>query len=394
MVVILSRDHALIVPLLSTYGTVTLLSRDGVEVQVPLALLLGASTLVRSVVAESHLHPGIHGPLFLSFAVAADVLGNVGDILGEGVSSVTEENIGEVEQVLNSLGIEAKLSHNRIINECEHADTIEGDIKLEIGDILGAGESTVKEENIGEVDQVLNLLGIEANLSHNRIINECEHAATIEGDIKLEMMFEPGSEKETDLSEVDADEANDNLMKECYVKIVKIAVCSFDQSCTTNTGEKPHTCTICNSSFFNRNQLRRHYRLHSDEKLYTSCNICNSSFTSPHSLRRHNRIHKGEKLFLKGDGSFSCDECNFSTARKDKMIVHKNVKHLKIGHQCSVCKKPHGSRWHLNKHMQTAHGDMVIGYAKFVTGFQSKIFKQTHALSQPQGQERNAEELI
>merc|ERR1719369_2723397 len=182
-------------------------------------------------------------------------------------------------------------------------------------------------------------------------------------------------------------------MKECYVKIVKIAVCSFDQSCTTNTGEKPHTCTICNSSFFNPNHLRRHYRLHSDEKPYTS-NICNSSTSSLQNLRRNSRIHKGEKPFLKGDRSFSCDECNFSTARKDKMIVHKNVKHLKIGHQCSVCGKPHGSRWHLNKHMQTAHGDMVIGYAKFVTGFQSKIFKQTHALSQPQGQERNAEELI
>ena len=63
MDVILSRNQALTVPLLSTHGTATLLSRDGEEVKVPLAPLLGASILVRSMVTEAHLHPGIHGPL-------------------------------------------------------------------------------------------------------------------------------------------------------------------------------------------------------------------------------------------------------------------------------------------------------------------------------------------
>ena len=80
LTVILSRAPVLTVPLLSTYGTTTLLSRDGEEVKVPLAPLLGASPLVRSMVAESHLHPGTHGPLVLSFTVPADVLVSVGDI--------------------------------------------------------------------------------------------------------------------------------------------------------------------------------------------------------------------------------------------------------------------------------------------------------------------------
>ena len=46
MAVTLTRDNALTVPLLSTYGTATLLGKDGRGVQVPLAPLLGASLLV------------------------------------------------------------------------------------------------------------------------------------------------------------------------------------------------------------------------------------------------------------------------------------------------------------------------------------------------------------
>ena len=113
----LSRDKALTVPLLSTYGTAAVLSRDGGEVRVPLAPLLGASTLLRSIVEEANLHPCIHGPLILSFEVAHDVLVSVGHILGVGEANVNEGNIIEVKKVLNSLGVEANLSQSRINNK-------------------------------------------------------------------------------------------------------------------------------------------------------------------------------------------------------------------------------------------------------------------------------------
>merc|ERR1719369_432916 len=65
------------------------------------------------MVAESHLHPGLHGPLILSFTVAADVLASVGDILSVGEAIVREENIDEVTQVLDILGVKACLSQSR-----------------------------------------------------------------------------------------------------------------------------------------------------------------------------------------------------------------------------------------------------------------------------------------
>ena len=132
MAVILSRKQALTVPLLSTYGTASFLSRDGQEVKVPLAPLLGGSNLVRSMVAESYLHPGIHGPLILSFTVAADVLASVGDMLSVGEAIVWEENIDEVTQILDLLGVKASLSQSRNNRMYEDIATNEEEVKLEI----------------------------------------------------------------------------------------------------------------------------------------------------------------------------------------------------------------------------------------------------------------------
>ena len=70
MALTLTRDQALTIPLLSTYGTASLLGRDNREVKVPLVPLLVASTLLRSMVSElPHFHPGMHGHLILSFEI-------------------------------------------------------------------------------------------------------------------------------------------------------------------------------------------------------------------------------------------------------------------------------------------------------------------------------------
>ena len=114
MAVILSRDPALTVQLLSTYGTATLLGEDGRGVQVSLAHLLGASSLVRSIVDSSQLHPGVHGPLIISFDIAVDILAHVGEILGTGESKLKSGNIEDVVQVLEILGLEGSLSETRL----------------------------------------------------------------------------------------------------------------------------------------------------------------------------------------------------------------------------------------------------------------------------------------
>ena len=83
-----------------------------------------------------------------------------------------------------------------------------------------------------------------------------------------------------------------------------------------------------------------------------ACSECGKTFANRDKLKRHFAIHTGEK-------PYQCDECESKFTRKDKLDGHKNVKHnenyVKIGFECSVCNKAHGSKWHLNKHMERTH---------------------------------------
>jgi len=359
MAVILSRDHALTIPLLSTHGTATLLSKDNHEVRVPLAPLLGASTLVRSIVDESHLHPGIHGTLVLSFAVAADVLVSVKEILSVGESNVMEENIEEVKQVLNSLGVEANLSQNRINNGFEYVATNEKDIKLEIVFESASDEETPSSE--GDVNKAMdNLLNV----------------ATNEENIKQEMIIEAASNEET-LSEGDVSDVNDdmgNSLKECYVNIERKAEGSFNQSYLNkrveNTcnrsfpsdlekrtripkGRKRHVCTMCNSTFAYSHDLRRHYRIHTGEKPFT-CEICNLSFSQKGNLRIHERIHTREK-------PYSCKICSYSCSHGSDLKNHSRIHTGEKPFTCETCNSSFNHHNTLRNHKRIHTGEQNRG---------------------------------
>ena len=301
---VLSRDHALTVPLLSTYDTAALLSKDGGEIKVPLAPLLGASPLVRSMVAEAHLHPGIHGPLILSFEVASDIL------------------------------------------EC-------------VGHILGLGESNIEERKIIEVKKVLKSLGVEAVLSQSRINIEGENVSTNEEDINLEIVFEQMSDDESDESGSDVNEAKDNyLIKKCSVNIEKLAecpdlyhsnkqgrektvyrcsVCEYSapsisllkRHMSRHSGKKPYKCTICNFSCSISSSLKRHQRIHTTEKPY-KCPICNFSCSHSDNLKTHIRIHTGEK-------PFKCKICNFSSSQSDNLKRHIRIHTGEKPYKCKIC---------------------------------------------------------
>jgi len=97
---LLTADHA---------ATLLLLGGDGHQVAVPAPLLLAASPLVRSILAD-HLPP-TYSPCFLSLPFATqDVLQDVKNILATGEADDVHENrIEEVSKVFETLSVKAVL---------------------------------------------------------------------------------------------------------------------------------------------------------------------------------------------------------------------------------------------------------------------------------------------
>jgi len=344
MAIILSRDQALTFNLLSTLGTATLLSRDGGQVKVPLALLLGASPLVRSMVAESHLHPDVHGPLVLSFGVAANVLASVGDLLGTGESKVKEENIEEVEQVLISLGVEANLSQSRRNNIVVMIQ--EEDIKQEMMselmndeeiDVCGGDVNEAKDDPLKEcydMDHHFNQIGTKSAVYK---CNVCQYTAMYSSHLKRHIMSHTGE------------------------RPYKCSICEYSCSTASNlkshnrihTGEKPYQCAICHYSATHAGDLKRHNRIHTGEKPY-QCTICDYSCSEPGPLKKHIRIHTGEK-------PYKCTNCSYSCSTASSLKSHSRIHTGEKPYSCKLCNASFSQLSTLRRHKWTHIGEKNPG---------------------------------
>ena len=208
MAVTLLRDQALTVPLLSTYGRATLLGRDGRGVQVPLAPLLAASSLVKAIVNSSQLHPGIYGPLILSFDIDVDILAHVRKVLGTGESNLRSGNIEDVKHVLDILGVTANLSQTRRINieyyevniklEEEFKSTSDEDTDLCVAEAKenkgdSCGQSYVNDEKLEAFPDPKYRTNKRASKEDEQKYNICEYSAISASDLNVHKRIHTGS---------------------------------------------------------------------------------------------------------------------------------------------------------------------------------------------------------
>ncbi|XP_046407564.1 gastrula zinc finger protein XlCGF17.1-like [Ischnura elegans] len=144
----------------------------------------------------------------------------------------------------------------------------------------------------------------------------------------------------------------------------------FDAPNTTETGEKPYSCSICSKYFAQRRSLNTHIRSHKGERFF-SCNECEKSFPKKYHLVRHNRTHTGEK-------PFSCNDCEKSFSDESNLVKHARTHTGEKPYSCGICCKSFTRRVNLNAHICTHTGEKHFTCKECQKSFPNKYNLVTH----------------
>ena len=87
----------------------------------------------------------------------------------------------------------------------------------------------------------------------------------------------------------------------------------------SHTGIKPYTCIVCDTSFAEWGNWKRHELIHSGVKAF-ACQFCESKFIDMAGKKQHEKMHTGEK-------AYTCKFCDKSYITKNKMKKHVLTKH-------------------------------------------------------------------
>jgi len=299
MNLILKRDPVWLqcLPTIETSATLLLLGGDYQKVAVPAHLLLAASPLVRRILTD-HLSP-TYSPCCISLpAATSDVLQVFGEILTTGrAAGAHEEEIEEVQQVFEMLGVEA------LIVRC-HLESVQSGKVLELD---------IKQEHSNE---------------NSDTSLDVENISQFEVFVKQEVV-------ESQL---------------CPQIIVKKSRLNLEQSSITsvyNVNKIP--CNLC-TGMYHKNVLKRHIEsVH--KKVQIPCCLCPKKFTRKSSLKIHiQSVHKKVE--------FPCNHCSHKFNHKSNLRRHKDSVHKKIKYPCNHCIDKFTKKSSLKKHIETFHKEI------------------------------------
>ncbi|PIO28280.1 hypothetical protein AB205_0204230 [Aquarana catesbeiana] len=116
-----------------------------------------------------------------------------------------------------------------------------------------------------------------------------------------------------------------------------------------HTCARPHSCSFCGKSFYEKGKLVIHEKIHTGERPY-SCSECGKCFLRKAELSVHQRIHTGER-------PYSCSECGKSFSRKTDLLTHQRIHTGESPYSCSYCGKCFRVKTNLITHERSHTGE-------------------------------------
>ena len=85
----------------------------------------------------------------------------------------------------------------------------------------------------------------------------------------------------------------------------------------THTGERPHFCEECGTSFARLDKLKRHMKIHQPDPVGHKCDVCGKEFQRRDKLGRHIVSHSSAR-------PYKCTLCRVDFKHKESLMTHKN----------------------------------------------------------------------
>uniref|UniRef100_A0ABD2WPQ6 C2H2-type domain-containing protein n=1 Tax=Trichogramma kaykai TaxID=54128 RepID=A0ABD2WPQ6_9HYME len=111
-------------------------------------------------------------------------------------------------------------------------------------------------------------------------------------------------------------------------------------------------CDLCNKSYANQRNLKRHMLTHTGMLPYT-CDMCDKSYSHKYDRYRHTLKCTGKKFIR------TCPECNKNFSSFEKMMTHRQIHVIEKPLKCPLCEYATHRKDGLSSHMKTHSTDRV-----------------------------------